>query len=474
GAPRLFYTLPYQASMNAMAVRLKNTFGSDTIGLAHGRALLALYRLIGEEKPDRADAEQQARRRMNLTRLHHLPVQIFSPYQMLKAMYRLKGYEGMLTDYDGAAFILDEIHAYDADRLALIIETLRYLRAHYAARFFVMSATFPSLIRARLDEALGGPRAISAAPELYARFCRHRIGLIEGEMFDGPNWERILEAVGSGRSALVCANTVGRAQRAKQQLRAAFPDLEIPLLHGRLNGRDRLARERIVREASGTGSQRRRPIALVATQTVEVSLDIDLDTIYTDPAPLEALIQRFGRVNRRRQQAEPAVVHVFSLPDDGQRIYDARLVQSALEILRREDGQPIPENAVGGWLDEIYAGDAGKSWIARYEAAATGFRNAVIHSLRPFNSEDRLEEQFYAAFDGIDVLPLQFEAEYVRLMDEDPLQAQELFVSIRKGQYAQIAKAGRLRGGKYPVVVDVPYDEGDDGIGLDLSVLKTT
>lgn len=468
-APRLFYTLPYQASMNAMCGRLEETFGKGGIGLAHGRALLALYRLIGEEEPDR---ERQARRRMNLARLHHLPIQICSPYQMLKAMYRLKGYEGLLTDYDGAAFIFDEIHAYEPNRLALIVETLRYLRESHRARFLVMSATLPGLIGSRLAEALGEPPLISAAPELYARTSRHRIRVREGELFDPPNWANIVAAIRSGRSVLVCANTVARAQRAKALLRVDFPELEIPLLHGRLNGRDRLAREALVRDATGSNSPNRRPIALVATQTVEVSLDIDLDTIYTDPAPLEALIQRFGRVNRRGRQAGLADVHVFRRPDDGQHIYDAGLVQAGLAILQRENGNPLREDAVGAWLDEVYAGPPGVDWVARYETAAAGFRSAIVNSLVAFNSEDRLEEQFYAAFDGLDALPAQFEAEYQQLREEEPLAAQELFVSIGTGYYARLKKAGRIRRAAFPVIIDVPYEAGDDGIGLDLSVLS--
>ena len=37
----------------------------------------------------------------------------------------------------------------------------------------------------------------------------------------------------------------------------------------------------------------------VCTQIVEVSLDIDFDVLYTENAPIDAIIQRLGRVNRR-------------------------------------------------------------------------------------------------------------------------------------------------------------------------------
>jgi len=41
---------------------------------------------------------------------------------------------------------------------------------------------------------------------------------------------------------------------------------------------------------------------LSCTQAIEVSLDIDYEIIYTEPAPIDALLQRFGRVNRKRER----------------------------------------------------------------------------------------------------------------------------------------------------------------------------
>jgi CRISPR/Cas system-associated endonuclease/helicase Cas3 len=74
----------------------------------------------------------------------------------------------------------------------------------------------------------------------------------------------------------------------------------VELFHGRFNMQDRMGKEKTIREKTGTNSDKRSSVVLVATQVVEVSLDIDLNTIYTDPAPLEALVQRFGCINRGR------------------------------------------------------------------------------------------------------------------------------------------------------------------------------
>lgn len=155
---RLFYALPYQASMNAMYDRLRDAkkgFGDEAVGLQHGRAVQAMHARLLESETWAATAASQARWKKNINSLNACPIKIFSPYQMLKTMFQLRGFEAMLTDYVGASFVFDEIHAYEPKRLALILALVKYLREHYRARFFVMSATFPTLIRMRLADALG-------------------------------------------------------------------------------------------------------------------------------------------------------------------------------------------------------------------------------------------------------------------------------------------------------------------------------
>ncbi len=459
--PRLFYVLPYQASMNAMRLRLCQTFGEHQVGLQHGRSLLALYRQLLQKdyEPQRAAAE--ARWARNLAELNYPPVRVFSPYQMLKGMYRLKGYEAMLIDYHDAAFILDEIHAYEVTRLAMILKTIAYLVRHYNARFLVMSATFPSLIKTWLHQALGSACEIVADPVVYAAFRRHRLQLLDGDLCSEDGLRRIVREAQAGKSVLVICNRVDRAQSVYRWLRQELARDAIPveLLHGRFNGRDRLAKERLIREATGSTSPQRRAMVLVATQVVEVSLDIDLDTIYSDPAPLEALVQRFGRVNRRRRQPDLAPVFVFRQPNDGQRVYEPRLVQATLKILEREASNPLDESAIGQWLDEIYAGEIAARWQREFDHAAAEFEASCIRPLRAFGADNSLEDVFYRAFDGMEVLPESLYDEFLSLKEEEPIRAYELLVPISWGRYHALANQGYIKPGdrEMPVVVLTDY-----------------
>ncbi len=477
--PRLFYALPYQASMNAMYDRLRDAqhgFGEEVVGVQHGRAVQALYaRLMQQEhSTEAADAAHQAARRNTMTRLHAVPIKVFSPYQLLKAMFQVRGFEASLSDYAGASFIFDEIHAYDPERLALFLAMVAYLREGFAARFCVMSATFPAIIREHVANALGGAGAyamVTADADLYRRFSRHRLHLLDGELLpDGI--ERIVADFRAGKQVLVCANTVRRAQDIWQALLAAgVPREQTFLLHSRFTMRDRNRYEQKIREACGLGQAHRQPLVVVATQVVEVSLNLDLDTIYTDPAPLEALLQRFGRVNRTRRM-HTAPVHVFTAPTDGQGVYGrhndpaqrGRIVQVTLAELAQHEGQLIDEAAVGAWLDRIYAdAEVQQQWQDAY-GQRLAQAQSILRSLRPFTSDEQTEAEFERLFDGIEVLPKCFETEYVRLLvAEQYLEASQLLVNISKQHYAMCARAGWVRaveahGSRHRWLLERPYD----------------
>lgn len=467
--PRLYYTLPYQASMNAMHDRLNNDrYGAfpGQVGLEHSRSTLAYYRRLLDDGPPEK-AVRSAKWLNNLARLNYYPVRVLSPYQILKGSYCLKGYESLLSDCFNAVFILDEVHAYEGKRLALILATVKYLRENFNARFFVMSATLPKILRDHLAEALGNYSLLQASPELYAQFQRHQLMLKNGDLLNPNTLDEITETIRSGQSVLVCCNTVRRAQDAyNESSQRLGSEVEIILLHGRFNGKDRLEKETRVRQATGSNSSQRKAILLIATQVVEVSLDIDLDVIYTDPAPLEALLQRFGRVNRRRLKAF-APVYVFREPADGQHIYDKALVQASLKVLEANNGKMIDEAKISDWLDEIYKGEIASNWNKEYEDAFQEFWYGILLNLRAFNSDEALEEEFYRAFDSVEVLPLGLLDEYCKALENNPLEASQFLVPIRWGQFMQLKNKGlvQVEGDSKIRVVNAYYDSE---FGLDL------
>lgn len=461
---RLYYVLPYQASMNAMYDRLTRRYGfqSAHVGLSHGRALQSLFarELDAPEGPEAA--ETRARALADLSRLHTSSIRVLSPYQLLKCAYRLRGYEMQLLDLVNADLVVDEIHAYEARRAALIFTLFSYLARELGVRVFAMTATLPTIVRDRLRRAIPGLEELHAARKDYLRFRRHRLRVLEGRIHDDITIAAIQAAAASDNSVLCCCNTIAGARRLRDLL-APRLGRPVELLHGGFNPRDRNRKERALTDGPGA------PPILVATQVVEVSLDVSFDTLFTEPAPLDALLQRFGRVNRLASDGHLADVHVLSLPADGHGIYTpASLVADTLHLLRTMDGLPVDEALTTEWIDRIYAGPAAQAWEAEFDMTAREFDDLLTDGLVPFDGgHDDLARAFYSAFDGIDILPEVLADEYRHLREDSTLRASELLVPISYARLGRWTAAGLRLGDESGVpVLAVPYDP-DTGLNVE-------
>lgn len=97
----------------------------------------------------------------------------------------------------------------------------------------------------------------------------------------------------------VVVNRVTRARQVFERVREGFENCDAALIIGPTRA---VQREELTRTLSPirTGAARdlERPLILVATQCLEAGVDIDLDGLITELAALDALRQRFGRLNR--------------------------------------------------------------------------------------------------------------------------------------------------------------------------------
>lgn len=321
---RLFYVLPYTASINAMYRRLGSgispdepgIFGAENVGLLHSRAAASLYTMLEGKEDDcsRLDRQWNAKELTSLAHEMWFPIRVCTPHQILRYILRGKGWEVMLAEFPNACFIFDEIHAYDPRVVGLTLATAKRL-VSWGGRALFLSATLPGFLTALIRQTLGEvPLIVPDAQQERDREIldrkRHSLEIRDGTVMD--NLDEISQSTESSGSTLVVCNHVVTAQTVFDRLRSSFGD-ECLLLHGRFNQRDRNSVERKV-------VRRPPPKVLVATQVVEVSLDIDFDQAFLEPAPIDALVQRMGRVNRAGQRC-PAPVVVFTKQVNKHHLY---------------------------------------------------------------------------------------------------------------------------------------------------------
>ena len=226
------------------------------------------------------------------------------------------------TALAGKIVIFDEVHSYDAYTSDYLLTTLEWLR-YYGASVILMSATLPpeqrnAMIQAYTEANTGedpgtayplvtvvteetvsyhtparSPGSMTATVEIIADDCDTLVDNLRRNLADGG-------------CALVLCNTIARAQDAYRVLSMAFPG-EVTLHHAGFMAWERVEREDALRAALGPGVHRGggRPWRqiVVATQVAEQSLDIDVDVLYTDIAPMDLIIQRAGRLHRHPRPA---------------------------------------------------------------------------------------------------------------------------------------------------------------------------
>ena len=103
------------------------------------------------------------------------------------------------------------------------------------------------------------------------------------------------------RLVAVFANRVATARAAYRIIREQ-DDADAVLLTGRMRQPEREGAQRVLKRAQPDADPETRagsrPLIVVATQTLEIGADLDFDGLVTECASLDALRQRFGRLNR--------------------------------------------------------------------------------------------------------------------------------------------------------------------------------
>lgn len=237
----------------------------------------------------------------------------------------------------------DEVHLFDPmlalQATRLICERLKHLGLPFA----ILSATLPDAVLEFWKQL--GCAVIDAEIEPIKRE-------VQISCTDQPLEPHAVErAMKEGHQRiLVVYNTVARAIQLFEALRnsANQQGYAFQLLHSRFLPDDRLDKERWVTDHFGRDAVSKEKALLIATQVVEVGLDISCDCLLTELAPVDALIQRAGRCARWGGRG---IVQVYEVPSAVP--YEETLVQKTREVLRLETPAQLAWTNVKKWVNEV-------------------------------------------------------------------------------------------------------------------------
>jgi CRISPR-associated endonuclease/helicase Cas3 len=377
---KLIYLLPTMVTANSIFLRLEDYFGKGNVGLSHSTATF-----MRENEEEDLDG-----RTVLFDKSFIKPATVATIDQLLAAGFNNGKWTLIEANAANSVIIIDEIHSYDPWTLGLIIESLKHF-SKFGTRFMLMSATLPQYLLDLFSKTLPDVRIIRDETLLAA--CRNRFRTCNKSIDDAiPDIERLVNA---GKKTLVVVNSVAKCQ----ELYKALSHLKPLCYHSKFTFDDRRQKEALIDEVH----------LLIATQVVEVSLDIDFDVMFTECAPPDALVQRAGRVNRRRTKTD-SWIYIFPASKTSEKIYDpdaSKLLARSFEMFRNSYPE-LTESDLISIVEKIYSGteiEKSKNFIdssKRYSEVQNTLMG-IFDNPNKFEDKTRKEEYLQ-----VPVIPLKF------------------------------------------------------------------
>jgi CRISPR-associated endonuclease/helicase Cas3 len=441
---RIFYVLPYQVAINAMAQRIAQAFpdrqghtgisNNHNVAILHSNVDLAYLQEALDDglPPEKARAVALANR--EAARKIYAPIKITTAYQLLDIFFGRKFFEVGLLELTNSLVVFDEIHAYDGHTLGLILVLIECLR-RLNARILITTATLPMSLKRFLREAacIDEDREVQLhRTDPLLDEVRRRL-LLDNRLIE--EWtDQIRDSVTSGKRTVVVCNTVSKAIIMSRLL----SDLDPLLVHSRFTWGDRAKRE--------TKENIQKYQLVVATQVIEVSLDVSFDSMFSELAPADSLLQRFGRVNRHGvyDPNSPAICHIATADDPGsQRIYDPELLELTRTFMPQT---PLTFAAACTWVDAVYPQGLSVKEMENMTKAREAFEQ-IVAQLTPMLDTRNDESTEMTLFDSIQVIPERYAGQWLKFKEAgNHLDAKQFVVNVNLRSWRGAVGACRKNG----------------------------
>lgn len=337
---RIIFALPTQITSNAMYVRMKNIFGEENVGIYHG-----MSRFIHDEENNLEREEIQAQvydekvfsKPVIVTTIDHLIYSLVHGYKQA---------DFALGNILNSVVIFDEIHYYENHTLRYILDCFEILRDLHIPHI-AMSGTLPNFILKRLDDSGYGFIEDEEGMNFNPFIIKRESSIIFDQL------DRIEKLYKDCKNQIIILNTVKRAQEMFRSLKDRVKDEDLYLLHSQFTFYDRWEKEREIKELEG-----KRPWIIVSTQVIEISVDVSCDVMHTELAPIDAIGQRGGRLNRKgKHHANEHILYLYEPEDhkpyyiEGKDIETVDFVERTSRVIR---DMPVSYRVIKKWCDEVY------------------------------------------------------------------------------------------------------------------------
>jgi len=397
---KLLYLMPTMTTTNKMYERLRHPLIlGKNIGIVHGTSD---YLLLSER--DYQNSWEFIWYSLFSRAFVHKST-ILTVDQLLFTLFNWGRWDSRISNAADSVLIFDEIHCYEPYTIALIVEATKFLQSLGAIPLF-MSATFPDGLKTFLKDELH----LGEIPHDASFDKSRRVEIVwrdKEEIFGAK--DNIIEDYRNGKKVLVVCNTIRTAKQLYKSLRDEIPSFDIMLFHSQFILYHRMIKENQLESLPMGG------FVAVTTQVVEVSLDIDFDLLYTEMCPIDALIQRFGRVNRRGQK-EGTKAYIYKPTQSSYYVYPEDVVKKSYNLLQNKSNKPA-EKEMLQVVNEVYADTDFRKELGSVRDLID-YVEANLSYVYTLSAEEKAMQKLTtrsSKYLTIDAIPKQFEEEIKRL-----------------------------------------------------------
>lgn len=280
--------------------------------------------------------------------------------------------------------LLDEIHSYDSYMLEIVCSFLEFCRV-FDTPVVLMSASLDKKTKKKLVKAVTG-LDYEPAPDypLITYGNEEKIVSVPVGNSSKPVERKFqclpylleLDSIADQVSSLslkyggcigVVLNFVDDAKEVYEKLKEKLPkDTEVILYHSKFYEDDKNKKtEQILKKLGKDRSNRPLKCVVVSTQILEQSIDIDFDILCSQIAPIDALIQRVGRLWRHsdkgtiRESTEietPFYVYTasdFDFSKHRDYVYQGTVLEETQKVLSTRNRIEIPTD-IRVLVDQVY------------------------------------------------------------------------------------------------------------------------
>lgn len=343
---KIIYTLPTQTTSNKLYERVIDIFGKENCGIIHSSSDIILEDQFTED--EKLDIENYRNERL-FQKTFNKPITVSTLDSFIKFFINIGRWNIATKNFFNAVLIIDEVHSYDYKLLGFLARNLEILDK-LEIKICIMSASFPD----KLKNIILGNNWKEKFEYITDKklFLKKANAIEKRDVYLEEDVDKLKELYNQGKNILVVRNTIKHAIRIFEELRKDR-NIRIMLYHSDFKKGDRKKKEDEIVERLKSYDN----FILVATQVVEISLDIDFDAMFTDVAPIDALIQRFGRVNRKKNKIKKGKVFIYEKIENRDKLgreaypYKENILKQSLKVI--ENGY-FEIREYSEWINKVF------------------------------------------------------------------------------------------------------------------------